>query len=112
MKFRSLLATLAVVFSLLFAACEVPSGIILGEDDVTFDITISDVTTSGATVNVVPSDKTVLYYFDKVEKSTYEAYKSDYDFMKYHFSKAFTISPKTPLRERLPFTLISFSCSA
>ena len=82
MKFRSLLATLAVVFSLLFAACEVPSGIILGEDDVTFDITISDVTTSGATVNVVPSDKTVLYYFDKVEKSTYEAYKSDDDFMK------------------------------
>lgn len=82
MKFRSLLATLAVVFSLLFAACEVPSGIILGEDDVTFDITISDVTSSGATVNVVPSDKTVLYYFDKVEKSTYEAYKSDDDFMK------------------------------
>ena len=82
MKFRSLLATLAVVFSLLFAACEVPSGIILGEDDVTFDITISNVTSSGATVNVVPSDKTTLYYFDKIAKSAYASYKNEDDFKK------------------------------
>lgn len=82
MKFKGLLATLAVAFSTLFAGCEVPGGITLGDNDVTFDITISDVTSSGATVNVVPSDKTVLYYFDKIAKSTYATYKNEDDFKK------------------------------
>ena len=83
MKFKSLLATLVVAFSMLFAACgESPVGLGGNDKKVSFDITISDINSSGATVNVEPSDKTVLYYFDKVTKSTYHSYKSDAEFTK------------------------------
>ena len=85
MKFKSLFATLAVAISMLFAACgETPTIGVGGGDDkkVTFDITVTDITSSGATVNVLPSDETVLYYFDKIAKSTYETYANDGEFTK------------------------------
>ena len=77
-------------FSLTFAACEpteepvvddgteeVPGGDDTTPDDpaeVTFAISVSDITATGATVSVVPSDATVTYYFAAIEKSTFDSY--------------------------------------
>ena len=84
MKFRSLFAAIVVAFATIFAGCENGSGVSVGggDNDLSFDITVSDITSSGATVSVVPSDDTVIYYFDKVPQATYKAYKNDTEFMK------------------------------
>ena len=84
MKFRSLFAAVVVAFTTIFAGCGNDPGVSVGGEDnkLSFDITVSDITSSGATVSVVPSDETVIYYFDKVPQATYKAYKNDNEFMK------------------------------
>ncbi len=91
MKFRNLLLMALAAFSLTFAACEKDDGVGVeddgteetpgGEDptpddpdEVTFAISVSDITATGATVSVVPSDATVTYYFAAIEKSTFDSY--------------------------------------
>lgn len=85
MKVKNLFAALISMCALLFVGCDNP-GNLFGDgsetSDMTFEITISDITTSGATVSVVPSDDTALYYFDKVTKEEYKTYDNDNNFMK------------------------------
>ena len=82
MKAKNFFAVLVSMFALLMTACETPNDNGGGDENVTFEISVSDITSSGATVSVVPSDKSVMYYFDKVPQETYKAYKNDAEFMK------------------------------
>lgn len=82
MKAKNFFAVLVSMFALLMTACETPNDNGGGDENVTFEISVSDITSSGATVSVVPSDKSVMYYFDKVPQETYKAYKNDTEFMK------------------------------
>lgn len=82
-------------FSLTFAACEKDDGVGVeddgteetpggddtedpddNEDAVTFTISVTDITATGATVSVVPSDKTITYYFDVLSESDVAQYES------------------------------------
>lgn len=60
------------MFSLSFVACDDDSK---GEEQpvpVTFELTVSDIGTNGATVSVTPSDVNATYVFEVVEKSLFE----------------------------------------
>lgn len=83
MKAKKLFAALISALALLVVGCDTNENGGGGSQlsDMTFEITISDITTSGAAVSVVPSDQTTLYYFDKVTKEAYEAYDTDQKFM-------------------------------
>ena len=80
MKAKKLFAVLFSAFALLMVGCELPNngeGDGEGVSDVTFEISVSDITSTGATVSVVPSDLTTLYYFDRVAKSAYDSFKGN-----------------------------------
>lgn len=85
MKTKKLVAVLFSALALLIVGCDKTGnnngGNGSGLSDMTFEIEVSDITTSGAKVSVVPSDETALYYFDKVTKDVYATYKSDKEFM-------------------------------
>lgn len=77
MKAKKLFAVLFSAMALLTVGCDKAEN---GEgegDGVTFDITVSEISAMGATISVVPSDQTTLYYFDRVTKEAYDAYKGD-----------------------------------
>lgn len=97
MKVKNLLLMALAAFSLTFAACEpteepvvddgteeVPGGDDTTPDDpddgteepveVVFTVSVTDITTNSATVSVTPSDATVTYYFDLIEKSVFDKY--------------------------------------
>lgn len=81
MKTTKFFAAIVAAFTLFsIVGCE-GSGVSLN-DDVTFDITVSNIGSTSATVTVEPSDRTVIYYFDKVTKAAYESYDNDMEFMK------------------------------
>lgn len=60
------------MFTLSFVACDDDNK---GEEPpvpVTFEVAVSDVETKSATVTVTPSDANATYYFDVVEKATFD----------------------------------------
>ena len=59
-----------IVFGLLFASCEKQQPIVIP----TFEITVSDVTASTATVSVTPSDSSVWYYYDIIPVEYFNEY--------------------------------------
>ncbi len=88
MKIKNLLAVILSACALTMTACENLGNGDNGSNgegnngsDMTFEITVSEITTSGAIVTVVPSDETSLYYFDRVTKETYETFDNDKEFM-------------------------------
>ncbi len=88
MKIKNLFAVLFAACAMTMTACENlgnggngGNGEGNGDSDMTFEITVSDITTSGATVTVVPSDETSLYYFDRVTKEVYKTFDNDKAFM-------------------------------
>ncbi len=82
MKTTKFFAAIIAAFTLFsVVGCTDGPGVSLN-DDVTFDITVSEIGSTSATVSVDPSDDTVIYYFDKVTKASYKTYDSDLEFMK------------------------------
>lgn len=61
-------------------ACEPTNDDGNGGSTNTFDIKVSNITSDGATVSVTPSNSDT-YYFDVYEKSLYDQYASDSDFL-------------------------------
>ena len=61
-------------------ACEPSNDEGHGGSTNTFDIKVSNITSDGATVSVTPSNSDT-YYFDVYEKSLYDQYASDSDFI-------------------------------
>lgn len=93
MKVKNLLMMALAVFSLSFASCGKDDGVGVeddgteetpggedtedpddNEDAVVFTISVTDIKATGATVSVVPSDATVTYYFDVIEKTELDEY--------------------------------------
>lgn len=83
MKFNKIFTVFFSMMALLVVGCDNGENGGGGSElsNMTFEITVSDITTSGAVVSVVPSDETSLYYFDKVTKEAYESYENDQKFM-------------------------------
>ena len=82
MKTTKFFAAIIAAFTLFsIVGCTEGSGVSLN-DKVVFDITVSDIGSTSATVSVDPNDDTVIYYFDKVTKAAYMTYDSDLEFMK------------------------------
>ena len=87
MKIKNLFAALFSACAMIITGCDtIGNGNNGGNgddgSDMTFEITVSDITTSGATVSVIPSDETALYYFDRVTKEAYMTFDNDEAFMK------------------------------
>lgn len=72
MEVKNWLLTGLTMFTLSFVACDDDNK---GEEPpvpVTFEVAVSDVETKSATVTVTPSDANATYYFDVVEKATFD----------------------------------------
>lgn len=73
MEVKNWLLTGLAMFTLSFVACDDDDN--KGEEPpvpVTFEVAVSDVETTSATVAVTPSDANATYYFDVVKKATFD----------------------------------------
>lgn len=74
---KKVLNLLLAMFAVCGISCE-PNDLVSGKT--TFAITVSNITTTSATIDVVPSNNQTYYYFDVVQKIYFEEYATPTEF--------------------------------